>query len=136
MADVFKVVVYDIEISALFDAMGEVGKPMTRLQREVFMEAIAMAPARSGAIKRGHVNRGARKAGPYRIRGHIENHADHAEYVHEGTSGPIFPTGGAAEFRLPPGGGYGWRRAESVSGQRANPWMMRAARTVLSRNGL
>lgn len=135
MADRFHVTVYDIRLSALFDAMGEVGKPMTRLQREVFAEAIAQAPSRSGELKRGHVNRGSRKAGPYRIRGFIENRAAHARYVHEGTHGPIYPTDNDM-LLLRPSMGRGWARKRSVAGQRANPWMVRAARTVLSRHGL
>lgn len=135
MAEPFIVTVYDVELSALFDRMGTVGKPMTRLQREVFLASIAAAPARSGEIKRSHVNRGARKAGPYRIRGFIQNEAPHAAYVYKGTSGPITPKRRKV-LRLAAGGGHGVVFTKRVRGQRANPWMERAARTVLSRHGL
>lgn len=135
MAEPFIVTVYDVKLSALFSAMGEVGKPMTRLQREVFAAAVAEAPSRSGELKAAHVNRGSRKAGPYRTRGFIENRSRHAGYVHEGTNGPIFPVR-HQNLHLKPGNGHGFKSKRWVSGQRANPWMTRAARTVLSRHGI
>lgn len=135
MPERFIVTVYDVEISRLFDAMGTVGRPMTRLQREIYAEAILAAPSRSGELKASHRNKGARKAGPYRIRGFIENTSAHAEFVYKGTHGPIFPRR-RRFLRFPGRGGVGFTYKRWVRGQRANPWMERAARTVLSRHGI
>jgi hypothetical protein len=77
---------------------------------------------------RGSHRSSARGRNGYRTDVEISNIAPHAEYVHNGTTGPIRPRTKSA--LLTP---YGPRK--SVSGQRANPWMERACVAVSRTRG-
>lgn len=133
MAVVVKV--FDIKIAELFNDAEPVGREASAINREIVAVATATAPARSGVLKVSHRNKGSLRAGPYRITGRVSNVADHAAFVHEGTYGPITPRT-SPNLLLRPGNGFGFRSARSVNGQRANPWLARAGRTVLLRRGL
>lgn len=132
---VSRVKVYDLEIEKMFRRNGEVGRYQRDLRRDMKTEAIRQSPKRSGDIARSHSDGGSLMSGRLRSRGYIRNSSGHASFVHEGTSGPIRPK--TARFlRLPPGAGHPAIYARSVAGQAANPWIARAARTVLLRRGL
>lgn len=77
---------------------------------------------------RGSHRSSARGRNGYRTDVEVWNVAPHAEFVHNGTSGPIRPTSSRA--LLTP---YGLRK--SVDGQRANPWMERACVAVSRTRG-
>lgn len=105
-----------------------------RVSRAMIAEARAEAPVRSGDIKGAHrINRD-RGGNQWVQRYNISNGSDHAEYVHEGTSGPIRPKT-SRKLVLPPGGGYPKILVGEVSGQRANPWLERACTRVAMRYG-
>lgn len=68
----------------------------------------------------------------YRVGLFLENEASYAWYVHEGTTGPIFPR---RDYLVFPGSEINSPRfrvrLEYVSGQRANPWLRNAFQTQL-----
>jgi hypothetical protein len=85
-----------------------------------------------------------------RAEGSIINNASYALYVHRGVQGKIFPhgrafvipkssflayTGNAAIARRAGTKGTHMRWANPVSGQKANPWLQRAATQVIARTG-
>lgn len=135
-----RVKVFDLEISKLFNASRPVGRYAAQINREIIVAADAEAPVGNRVrephvtIRGSHVNNGTPKVGPYRISGKVSNRAPHAAYVYYGTNGPIF-SHTKTTLKLPPFGKYGIYQKE-VRGQRANPWLERAARTVLSRHRL
>lgn len=130
-----RVYVRNEAISAMFARSGEVGALNSRIMARITARAIAAAPSRSGALKAAHRNGGALKRGKYVNIGTVYNTSEHASYVHEGTYGPILPKT-STKMHLPAGGGYSARALSSVAGQRANPWMTRAANRVLSTYGV
>lgn len=115
---------------------GENWKYLQKLGTEHAWRAAIAAPIRSGTIKRSH-NLALTPVGSTGVRASVGNYADHALYVHEGTTGPIFATGGGNLWLRPspaswfPRGG----QAKSVRGQEANPWIAKAAEDVYTQHG-
>lgn len=105
-----------------------------RVSRQMIIEARAESPVRDGTIKASHRIRREQYGNQWVQRYNISNVADHAEYVHGGTQGPIRPASGKAMV-LPPGGGYPRMVVKSVRGQSANPWLDRACSRVAMRYG-
>lgn len=73
----------------------------------------------------------------YRIGLTLENEASYAWFVHEGTTGPIFPRG---DYLVFPGSEINSPRfrvrLEYVNGQRANPWLREALQAQLRAAGV
>lgn len=90
------------------------------------------APGRSGYLSRMHRHSTARRS-TYRVRGRVANNADYALFPHEGTNGPIKSNRGKMLGRMAPGPKGAVPFAKQVSGQAANPWLVRAARKELAR---
>jgi hypothetical protein len=136
MASNARVRVYDSRIAGEFLPGGDAWGFTKKVTREIETEAIveASTASRSGDILRSH-RRNVIPGAKYGCRGFVVNTSDHALYKHEGTVGPITPTSGDM-LRLSPGGGFGVGFARSVAGQRGDPWIGRAGRTVLSRYGV
>jgi hypothetical protein len=130
-----RVYVRNEEISALFGATGEIGLLNRVLMDRIVVIARIEAPARTGELKAAHRNGGALKVGRYRNIGTVYNDSPHAAFVHDGTYGPIVPKH-STRLSLPAYGTHSHKSLKSVSGQRANPWMTRAANTVLSTYGV
>lgn len=135
--------VYEPVLEGEFAAPGQVGRWATRVQREMAAEAKLEAPKRSFELANSIRAAGALKVGRFALRRIIAADAGHAGFVHEGTTGPIFPKHG--RFLLVPTnpgdlplrlGGHNITERDFVRGQTANPFLTRGARTVLLRHGI
>jgi hypothetical protein len=136
MAANARVRVYDSRIAGEFIPGGDAWDFTKKVTREIETESIVEAStfSRSGAILRSH-RKNYIPNKKYGCRGFVSNTADHALYKHEGTRGPITAHGGDM-LKLSPGRGFTTGYARAVAGQRGDPWIGRAARTVLSRYGV
>lgn len=131
----YRVQVYYRELNrATVGRGGAGGMWARRLAVSMISEARAEAPVRDGKLKAGHRINRERGSNQWMVRYRIENIAAHAEWVHEGTTGPIV-RGDGGKMVLPPYGGYGKVVTRSVSGQSANPWLDRACSRVSMRYG-
>lgn len=139
--------IYTEAIDAEFGPGGQVTTENKKIREKVIIRATKKAPRRSGNLKFSHRDGGALKEGKYRLRGEVYNDSDHAAYVHDGTTSPIFPKRGKAMpiptmirgrakrdgappgFLFPVGPSF---PKKWVRGQRAQPWLLEAAEEVLS----
>jgi hypothetical protein len=96
------------------------------------MHTLAVQKA-SGFVRSGEILRGHRSEilgiNQYSCYATIYNVAEHSEWVHGGTTGPIYPEEGVWLY-LPPGNGFRKKRLRSVAGQKANPWLEEACSAV------
>ena len=91
----YRVEVYYRELNrATVGRGGPGGGWFRRLSTSMMDAAKAEAPVRSAELKRSHRLRRQRGSNQWVQRFSVVNVADHAEYVHEGTTGPIRPTRG------------------------------------------
>lgn len=130
------VTVYDSKVAAEFLPGGRVNSYVRKTNVAIISIARATAPGRTGELKAKHRNRGALKRGRFSIAGIVENYADYALWVHDGTKTPILPKHG--KFLKLPNVGTGrgsFIFVRSVRGQRANPWLRKAGETVARRMG-
>jgi hypothetical protein len=132
-----------------------------RLANEIELEATFEAPAKSGNLRSSHSVQNRNQLGQYSTGHSVVNSARHAAWVHNGTGVygprgmPIFPvnTPQRKYMHVPPGYGFLWKittrkgvpfydvsdpygHLEMSLGTKSNPWLLRAARTVLAREGL
>jgi hypothetical protein len=132
----------------------DVGRYGNSMGRRIKGVAEGIAPRRSGTLAGSHRYRGFLYRGRYKVGTRVENTADHALFVHEGTTGPILPKRGrylivpktrgvtplrgaavmtrnfrgeAVRAKSP------WGLHRSVAGQRAQPWLREAGETVAFR---
>lgn len=126
-------------IASLFQNGGEVMTFTRRVTNQIKDAAIIEAPlGASGSIKRSH-RVFVTPSTVYGCHGTLRNDSLHGAFVHGGTAGNgagyIFPTHGP---RLGPFPGLSGTliMPDKVRGQRANPWMRRAARQVMLRYGV
>lgn len=137
-ANLKKVVVnvYNGAIESEFTAGGEVSRENNKIRKAIIRRATAEAPSRTGTLKAAHRDNGALLEGRLRLRGSVENTAEHALWVHDGTTGPIRARGRylvvPARRGLPPRrhGGTVLIYPGSVHGQTAQPWLERAGEAV------
>lgn len=146
----YRVEVYRRNIAKMFLPSGDAGKWIYKVSSEMIAAARADAPRRSGALKAAHrIERrsltdtffGNQYAAAYEIR----NDAEHASWVHDGTSrihgkmrvprAPGAVRGAALPRRAVfyTDGKQG--RSTGVAGQKANPWLDRACAAVSMRYG-
>lgn len=134
----YRVKVFEVDINGLFNPAGGVGIEARKQYTAIKAVATAIAPlghqrANQKHLKTSHRSRYVPKSFTRTARYYVENTADHALFVHQGTTGPIYPRGNK-KLKLDLASGYSFRN--SVQGQKANPWIRRAANTVLSRYGV
>lgn len=144
---VTKVTVYDTAVDGLFRPGGDAWHWLALVGTEHLNLAIAFAPSRSGVLKASHYpvaimtpyrTVGGRQGSRYTVR----NDAPYAAYVHEGTLDKAPIVGDVKEVNgevgtwmsVPVMRGVGGRRfwTQSVAGQKANPWIERAAEVALA----
>lgn len=134
MADPYRVTIYDNQVDAMWSpAGGEVYGWLRRLGQEHLAVARRTTPRRSGNLAgEFYPVPIMTPVGKRNWRYTIRNDADYAAYVHDGTSGPIYPHGTHLWIRPAPHSRYqrGARRL-SVKGQSANPWITEAGAFVL-----
>ena len=134
MAFAYKTTIYKRNLQAQFQVGGQGYRWLDRVKLAMHRAAVAGAPMRAGTIKRSH-NSYIRGINQWACAATISNSAPHAEFVHEGTTGPITPTD-APYLRVPIARGATRRfNASSVRGQAANPWLARACGRVAARRG-
>lgn len=136
----YRVTVFETRIQSLFEPSGDAWDFGTKVRAEILAATRAAAPKRTGELARGMFDGGQLKSGRYGCRGYVGNNVEHALWVHEGTKRIIAP--GGAFMKVPrrksylPGSSlpsaYTYP-AKMVEGQRANPWIDRAAQAVLSK---
>lgn len=133
-----KIVIYDSRVDSLFQPRGVVWDEIVQIGRETKAEATLRAPVNKNGVSQGlKFKHNIRTIPLGRRRGQtqIENTADYAAFVHEGTMGPITrPNGGlmtvgASAQRI-------FALSEVVAGQDANPWLEDSAVAVVRRRGL
>lgn len=141
MATVVRVTIYDRNIDRLFLPGGDVWDWMRDVGAEHLRMALVEVPRRSGSLASKH-NLALTPYGKRGVRYSVGNYADHAYWVHEGTTGPITTGGGfwddgrrAFLGPMAPWMGRNTLFATSVSGQEANPWIARAGDIVLAKYG-
>ena len=124
----------DRMISVLFNPninrSGSTTDLIERRRNRVEQRARNLAPVREGTLRASHTSTAPRKVGD-RIISEVINFADHAIFVHEGTSntsGPNLWEGWG------PWGGAEWFAPNGVAGQSANPWLVRAYNEVASQD--
>lgn len=131
----YRVEVYYRELNRATVGRGGPGGGWWRRLRTSMMDtAKAEAPVRSGNLKMSHRMDVKLGSNQWVQRFSVRNISDHAEYVHDGTLGPITAADGG-KLVLPPYRGYKKIVVRSVSGQAANPWLDRACRKVAMRYG-
>ena len=142
-----KVIVYDEAIVRLIQR-GDGHFWIRRKANAIRGTALALAPARTGRLKGSHrVTQNRDAGGRFQTGFIISATAPYARYVHEGTGPWIYPANGKFlrlpgvnrtasrnSFRGPNGNPRPGRTGErstvvrKVRGQKANPWLERAAR--------
>lgn len=130
---VTRVTIYDRNLDLLFLPGGDAWNWMERVGRQHLAMALIEVPRRTGGLAAQHNL----ALTPYKrgVRYTVGNYADHSEYVHQGTIGPIVATGGGFMGPLAPWGPYPGGYIPKASGQSANPWIARAADIALAKYG-
>lgn len=139
----YRVKVFETAIGSLFAPGGDAWDFGTKVRAEIIAKSKqpGFVPRRSGALAAGTVDGGQLKSGRYGCRGYIGNNVEHALWVHEGTR-PVITPNSARHLKVPirrsivsgaasPRGSVFFPK--SVHGQKANPWLDRAALAVLSK---
>lgn len=98
--------------------------------KEIERMARLLAPKRTGRLAASHVTLPTRGSNQYHKVYRVSAQAYYSRYVHDGTHGPI--TGRNGWVKIPAARARGSRTVvvRSVRGQRANPWLARAAMLV------
>ena len=127
--------VHRSEIAAIFSNIGEGGRWISTLSYDMKLLAAAEAPKRSMQLARSHYVSFRRGTNGLVAHAEVENRAEHAEWVHQGTPpGAKTRTPGYIQgnpwLSLPAWGAHGPKVLKSVSGQAANPWLDRACSQV------
>lgn len=144
MAVSYRVQVYRRNISAIMKA-GQGNRWIYRVSVEMMSAAKADAPSRTNTLRRSHRISRMPGTNQYMARYSIENTADHADWVHDGTSYisgvmRVPKTPGPARGADLPRSQIFWTdglngRPMGVRGQNANPWLERACSRVAMRYG-
>ena len=118
----YQVTVYKTQLQRQFQSGGQGYRWLDKVKLQMHRACVAGAPSRSGQLKASHRSF-IRGINQWACRAEIINTAEHALWVHEGTTTPITPES-AAYMLVPVAPGATRRfRAKEVRGQRANPWM-------------
>lgn len=135
-----RIEIFDSRIDGLFQPRGFVHREIVKLTAETKALAIATAPINKNGASQGmatptrHKSETKNRGGRYTT-SKITNTAPYAAFVHEGTTGPIFSDSGN---KMPVGQSAGniFAYRLIVRGQRAQPWLERAAMTAARRRGV
>jgi hypothetical protein len=128
----YRVHVLRRSLSAQFQVNGQAERWLDRLGRRMFTASRNAAPSRTNTLRNAHRLAKPRGINQFACDIRIENLADHAAFVHGGTS-TIYPEDNW--LFLPPGGpgrnttspyagqSFPGKRLRSVAGQAPNPWL-------------
>lgn len=137
MVDNYRVTVYNSRIISLIQ-VGEVGRWSHRTAKDMENLARLTAPARSGRLKSSHVTLPGIGSNQYHKRWRVSALAPYGVYVHQGTGlyskwGAHMITAQNGQRMGPINDGRGPRFIGASKGQRANPWLERAAMVTAAR---
>lgn len=140
MAYAYRVTVYRRNLSAQFQPHGQGGQWLDDLRRAMHRACVREAPGntrpsrRPGPHLRDQHDSFIRGVNQFRCEASIWNSAEHAEWVHGGVPGRIYPEG---DFLWVPMRRTSASRTKrtSVRGQKPNPWMDRACQRIAMANG-
>ncbi len=130
MVETYRVTVYDAKIVSLVQ-VGDVARWTRETAKEVERVARVLAPKRTMRLANSHVTLPTLGSNQYQKRYRISAMAPHAHFVHGGT-GIYGPTHAPIDVGKPMGPipGPGPRYIRRSMGQRAQPWLERAAEAV------
>lgn len=131
-----RVIIYEGRIAGLFNPGASGDAFMRSFLRQTHTRALSTVPRRSNALAASHRTLGPVRRGRYGLRGQVVATAEHAAWVHDGTTGPIRPRS-ARYLRIPYQGqsmiyanprrpsefGNGAIYVRSVKGQESQPWL-------------
>lgn len=133
----YRVTVYNSQIKRLFARGGDADDWIYRVSSQQIALARATAPSRTGTLRAAHrIRRGSRVgSNQYQSRYIIENIAEHAEWVHDGTRPTITPDD--KDFLSVPKreSPFRYKLKPSVSGQADQPWLDDACAEIAMRYG-
>lgn len=133
-----RVIIYDSRVDDLFNEGGLVGRGLSAFGRDAKAAAIAGAPVNKNGTSQGlaqkHRVRTRNRGGRY-FTVELSNEADYAKFVHEGTTGPIRASKIGKLMTVGASAGRIFALSAEVRGQKANPWMSRAAQRVARARG-
>ena len=129
-----RVRIYESQIARESLPGGDVRRWVSKIGKETFALASANCPVRTGELLRS-IGWGVTPH-PAGCQATIRATADYALFVHEGTTGPIYPTlSRYLVVRPMPHSHYSdYTRRNSVRGQSANPFIQNAFEDVLQRH--
>lgn len=128
----YRVYVFDSKIISIVQT-GDGDRWTHAKAKQIERMARTLAPKRTGRLAASHVTLPTRGSNQYHKVYRVSAQAYYSRFVHEGTTGPI--TGRNGWVKIPAarsGAPYSpkLRVVRSVRGQRANPWLARAALLV------
>lgn len=133
---VTRVTIYDTMVDSLFLPGGDAWDWMERVGRQHLQMSLVEVPRRTGFLASQH-NLALTPVGRRNVRYTVGNYAEHSQWVHQGTTGPIMSPNGKLHIRAMP---HSWfptgAYLNAVRGQTANPWIERAGGIVLARYGV
>lgn len=144
MATTYTVDIYRLQIARMYQVGGEGYRWLDRVRLAMHTACVNAAPSRTGTLKRAHRS-SIRGTNQYKARAEVENIAQHAEWVHQGTDwiegvmrvprqrGPL--RGAALPKRAVFYTNGKGKNATGVEGQTANPWMDEACTRIARRPG-
>lgn len=134
MAITYSVDVYRLQLARQFQSGGQGYRWLDKVRLAMHRRCVNTAPKRSGALAGAHRSF-IRGVNQYVAHAEVVNDAEHSLWVHEGTTGPIFPADGEFLY-LPAGGGHPRKRLRRpVPGQSPQPWMDNACSAIARRHG-
>jgi hypothetical protein len=143
MAIRYDVTVYRLQLARMYQSGGEGYRWLDKVRLAMHRACERSAPSRTNTLVRAHRS-SIRGTNQYAANAVVENNADHAEYVHFGTSGSFapedwiyLPAGGPGRNTVSPYAGQRFtkKRLRHVAGQEPNPWLDDACSRIARRNG-
>lgn len=129
--------VHRADIVSQFSSIGQAGKWIHALSYEMKLLAAVKAPKRSMELSRSHYISFRRGTNGISAISTVENRADHASFVHDGTTRQVgwrtLPPGGPnapTKSRYAPGTRFEAKTVRNPRGQVANPWLNDACAQV------
>ena len=127
--------IYRRNINAQFLPGGQAAGWMDRMGRQMMLACMREAPGRSGELRRAHRWGRNKNPGGSRYTFTVENVAEYAAWVHDGTITRPPKAVGKKKMRIPASAGHPAVYGAEFRGQRANPWLDQACSRIARRNG-
>jgi hypothetical protein len=139
----YNVDVYRLQLARMYQSGGEAYRWLDKVRLAMHRACERNAPDRTGGLRRAHRSN-IRGRNQYLAHAEVINDAEHASFVHLGTSGSVAPEdwlylspGGPGRNTVSPyaGQSFSKKRLRHVAGQAPNPWMDEACSRIARRQG-